>query len=95
MKLQAAFHELKQGDLYVEDYDQEFNRLARFSLIYISTEELKAERFIVGLRENIRGYVASQSSIDYTAALKMATLIDAPRTDRLQAGSAQKSQITV
>ncbi|XP_022957288.1 uncharacterized protein LOC111458730 [Cucurbita moschata] len=95
MKLQAPFHELKQGDLSVEDYDQEFNRLSRFSPIYVSTEELKAERFIAGLRENIRGYMASQSSSDYTAALKMATLIDAPRTDRLQAGSAQKSQITV
>ena len=59
MKLQEAFHELKQGDLFVEDYDQEFNRLARFSPIYISTEELKAERFIASLRKNIRGYVTS------------------------------------
>ena len=59
MKLQAAFHELKQGDLSVEDYDLEFNILPRFSHIYVSTEELKVERFIVGRRENIRGYVAS------------------------------------
>ena len=41
MKLQAAFHELKQGDQSVEDYDLELNRLARFSPIYVSTEELE------------------------------------------------------
>ena len=40
MKLQAAFLELKQGDKSVEDYDLEFNRLARFSTIFISTKEL-------------------------------------------------------
>ena len=95
MKLQAAFHELKQGDLSVEDYDMKFNRLARFSPIYVSTEELKAECFVASLRENIRGYVASQASTNYVAALKTATLIDAPRTDKLQAGSAQKSQMAV
>ena len=59
MKLQTTFQELKQGDQSVEDYDLEFNKLARFSPIYVSTEELKAEHFIAGLRENIRGYVAS------------------------------------
>ncbi|XP_022958239.1 uncharacterized protein LOC111459523 isoform X2 [Cucurbita moschata] len=58
-------------------------------------EELKVERFIAGLRENIRGYVASQASTDYTEALKMATLIDAPHTDKLQSGSAQKSHTAV
>ena len=83
MKLQAAFLQLKQGDKYVEEYDLEFNRLARFSPIFVSTEELKAEGFIAGLREDIKGYVASQTSTNYTEALKMATLIDMPHIDKL------------
>ena len=59
MKLRAAFLELKQGDKSIEDYVLEFNRLARFSPIFVNTKELKAERFIAGLRKDIRGYVAS------------------------------------
>ena len=72
----------------------EFNRLARFSPIFISTEELRAERFITGLREDIRGYVASQASIDHTEALKMATLIDMPLIDKSQSGSTQTPHTT-
>ena len=83
MKLQAAFLELKQGDKYVEEYDLEFNGLARFSPIFVSTEELRAEGFIAGLREDIRGYVASQASTNYAEALKMATLINMPHIDKL------------
>ena len=88
MKLQVAFLELKQGDKSVEDYDLEFNRLTRFSPIFVSTEELKAEHFIASLRENIRGYVASQASTDYTKVLKMAILIDMHCIDKLQSESA-------
>ena len=95
MKLQVAFLKLKQGDKYVEDYDLEFNRLARFSPIFVSTKELKAERFIVGLRVNIRGYVASQASTNYTTALKMLTLIDVPCIDKLQSELAQKFHIAI
>ena len=47
-----------QGKL-VEEYDLEFNRFARFSPLFVSTDELKAERFIAGLREDIRAHVAA------------------------------------
>ena len=89
MKLQVVFLKLNQGDKFVEDYDLEFIRLTRFSPVFVSIEELKAERFIAGLREDIKGYVASQASTDYTEALKMTTLIDMPHIDKLQLGSAQ------
>ena len=94
MKLHAAFLELKESDKSVEDYDLEFNRLARFSLEFVSTKELKAERFIADLREDIKGYVASQASTDYTEAFKMATLIDMPCIDKLQSGSAKTPHTT-
>ncbi|XP_023552906.1 uncharacterized protein LOC111810432 [Cucurbita pepo subsp. pepo] len=91
VKMQAAFLALKQGDRSVEEYDLEFNRLARFSPACVSSEELKGERFIAGLREELRGNVASQSSFVYTKALQVATLLDSPRTDKLQLGIAQPS----
>ena len=47
-----------QGKL-VEEYDLEFNRFARFSPLFVSTDELKAERFIAGLKEDIRAHVAA------------------------------------
>ena len=89
--MQTAFLALKQGDRLVEEYDLEFNRLTRFSLAYVSFEELKGERFIAGLREELRGNVASQSSFVYAKALQVATLLDASRTDKLQLGIAQSS----
>ena len=91
--MQAAFLALKQGDRSVEEYDLEFNRLTRFSPVYVSSEELKGERFISCLREELRGNVASQSSFVYTKALQVATLLDSPRTDKLQLGIAQSSHI--
>lgn len=76
MKLQAAFLQLKQGDKPVEEYDLEFNKLARFSPAYVSTEKLKTERFIAGLRENLKGHVVAQASSGYVEALRVAILIN-------------------
>ena len=85
-----AFLALKQGDKSVEEYDLEFNKLARFSPAYVSFE-LKGERFIPGLREELRGNVASQSSFVYAKALQVATLLDASHTDKLQLRTVQLS----
>lgn len=95
MKMRATFLMIKQGDKSVEEYDQEFNRLARFSSAYVSTEELKVERFIAGLREDLKWHVAALASSDYAEALRVASLIDMPRIDKLQSGSAQSSHTAI
>lgn len=56
-KCQTAFLELKQGDKTVEDYDLEFNKLARFCPEYVSNEKMKIDRFIAGLRIELQGLV--------------------------------------
>ena len=56
----------------MKEYDLEFNRLATFSPVYVSIEELKGKRFIVGLREDLKGHVAAQVSSDYAEALRVA-----------------------
>ena len=91
VKMQTTFLTLKQGDRSVKEYDLEFNRLARFSPAYVSFEELKGERFIAGLREELRGNVTSQSFFVYAKALQVATLLDASRTNKLQLETAQSS----
>ncbi|XP_022927108.1 uncharacterized protein LOC111434045 [Cucurbita moschata] len=68
VKMQTSFLELKQGDRSAEEYDLEFKRLARFSPAYVSSDELEAERFIAGLREERKENVASQSSFVYAKA---------------------------
>ena len=73
----------------MEEYDLKFNRLARFSPIYVSSDELKAERFIAGLREELKGNFASQSSFVYAKALQVATLLDASCTNKLQLRTTQ------
>ena len=49
-KCQTTFLELKQGDKTIEDYDLEFNKLARFCPEYVNNEKMKIDHFIAGLR---------------------------------------------
>ena len=78
-KCQTAFLELKQGDKTVEDYDLEFNKLARFCPEYVSNEKMKIDRFIAGLRIELQGPVLVQTTSDYAVALRVATMMDMPR----------------
>ena len=78
-KCQTAFLELKQGDKTVEDYDLEFNKLARFCPEYVSNEKMKIDRFIAGLRIELQGPVLVQTTSDYAVALRVATVMDMPR----------------
>ena len=89
--MQTSFLELKQGDRSVEEYDLEFNMLARFSPAYVSSDELKVEQFVAGLRDGLKENVASQSSFVHAKVLQVATLLDASRTDKLKLGRTQSS----
>ena len=61
----------------------EFNRLIRFSPVFVSTEELKVEQFIAGLREDIKGHVAAETSSNYAGTLRVVILIDMARINKL------------
>ena len=52
-EIEVSVPRTQAGCKSLEDYDLEFNRLARFSPIFVSTKELKAEHFIAGLRETL------------------------------------------
>ncbi|XP_023007596.1 uncharacterized protein LOC111500169 [Cucurbita maxima] len=75
-KCQTAFLELKKGDKTVEDYDLEFNKLARFCPKYVSNEKMKIDCFIAGLRIELQGLVMVQATSNYVVALRVATVMD-------------------
>lgn len=79
LKCQTAFLELKQGDKTIENYDLEFNKLARFCPEYVSKKKMKIDHFITSLRIELQGPIMVQATSDYALALRVATLMDMPR----------------
>ena len=53
------FISLKQGDMTVREYVNEFNKLARFRLDMVNTPQKKALRFARGLNEPLQGLALS------------------------------------
>ncbi|XP_057803058.1 uncharacterized protein LOC131018347 [Salvia miltiorrhiza] len=69
---QAEFLDLKQGTMSVTEYERKFNLLARYATRMVNTEDLKADRFLRGLRPEIRGILAGQKIVDYGLAVRRA-----------------------
>ncbi|KAJ9561701.1 hypothetical protein OSB04_006861 [Centaurea solstitialis] len=71
-KLEEDFMKLEQGCKTVQEYTSSFIEKARFAEIYIPTEARRIERYIWGLRANIRDLVLNmhhgtfQSAVDAT-----------------------------
>ncbi|KAJ9538250.1 hypothetical protein OSB04_030983 [Centaurea solstitialis] len=69
-KLEEDFMKLEQGSKTVQEYTSSFIEKARFAEIYIPTEARRIERYIWGLRANIRELVLNmhhgtfQSAVD-------------------------------
>lgn len=70
------FIQLKQGNQTVEEYEREFIKLSRFAPEHVDTEAKKIDRFIMGLKSELLGFVAALSPLNYARALQAATLLD-------------------
>ena len=66
------FLELKQGHMTVEEYDQEFDMLSRFAPELVGNEQARADRFVKGLRDEIRGFVRALKPTTQAEALRLA-----------------------
>ncbi|KAJ9547289.1 hypothetical protein OSB04_019832 [Centaurea solstitialis] len=75
-KLEEEFLQLEQGNLSVQEYTTRFIEKARFAGVYVPTEERKVERFIWGLRGNIREFVMSKEPATFQAAINAAETIE-------------------
>ncbi|XP_038885815.1 uncharacterized protein LOC120076109 [Benincasa hispida] len=73
---QAEFLNLKQGVISVEKYEQEFDKLSRFTPELVATKAARTERFIQDLRSGLRGIVHALDLKTYVAALRAAIRID-------------------
>ncbi|KAJ9535560.1 hypothetical protein OSB04_un001305 [Centaurea solstitialis] len=66
----------KQGGSSVQDYTTKFIEKARFAGVYVPTEDRKVERFIWGLRGNLREFVLSKEPATFQAAINAAETIE-------------------
>ncbi|TYK26798.1 gag-protease polyprotein [Cucumis melo var. makuwa] len=66
------FLNLEQGDRTVEQYDADFDMLSRFASEMIATEAARAEKFVRGLRLDIRGLVRAFRPATHADALRLA-----------------------
>ncbi|XP_031745581.1 uncharacterized protein LOC116406021 [Cucumis sativus] len=76
------FLELKQGYMTVEEYDQEFDMLSRFAPELVSNEQARADRFVKGLRDEIRGFVRALKPTTQAEALRLAVDMSIGKDER-------------
>ncbi|TYJ96909.1 pol protein [Cucumis melo var. makuwa] len=66
------FLDLEQGDMTVEQYDAEFDKLSRFASEMIATEAARVDKFVRGLRLDIQGLVRAFQPATHADALRLA-----------------------
>ncbi|XP_057811494.1 uncharacterized protein LOC131025719 [Salvia miltiorrhiza] len=74
---EVEFLDLKQGELSITDYERKFNQLSRYATRLVNTNDQKADRFLRGLRPEIRGILAAQGIEDYALAVRRAQEVEA------------------
>ncbi|KAG6676615.1 hypothetical protein I3842_15G160600 [Carya illinoinensis] len=79
------FNNLVQGDMTVEQYAQKFMELGKFAIHLIATEEMQAERFQEGLRQQIRRQVACLQIQSFQRLVEVASI--AEREHNVEVGS--------
>ncbi|KAI3787689.1 hypothetical protein L2E82_00022 [Cichorium intybus] len=70
--LEEDFLRLQQGTRSVQEYTTEFNEKARFAAHQVDTEERKIDRYLWGLRTQIREFLQSSSFITYQQIVEAA-----------------------
>ncbi|KAJ9557277.1 hypothetical protein OSB04_011891 [Centaurea solstitialis] len=69
-RLEKEFWDLKQGTMTVMEYETEFNQKLRFAQRFLSTEDDKVERFVGGLRKEIRNFLVNREVPSFVKAVE-------------------------
>ena len=72
---ETEFISLKQGNLSLVEYERKFDKLSRYALHLVDTEERKARRFERGLRPELYKAVAMFQFSTYSEILQRVQLI--------------------
>ena len=75
-KLEEEFLRLEQGNMTVQEYTTKFMEKARFTEIYVPTEERRIEKYVWGLRSNIREFVMTRNPLTFEATIDVAELTE-------------------
>ncbi|KAI3747349.1 hypothetical protein L6452_09803 [Arctium lappa] len=78
-KLEEEFLSLEQKDMTVREYTTKFIEKSRFAEIYVPNKERRVERYIYGLRGNIREFVSNNDPTMFQAAVNAAELREKER----------------
>ncbi|XP_035539657.1 uncharacterized protein K02A2.6-like [Juglans regia] len=70
------FNNLVQGGITVEQYARKFMELGRFAPHLIATEELQVERFMEGLRPEVRRQVACLQIMEFQKLVDLASIAE-------------------
>ncbi|XP_018855499.2 uncharacterized protein K02A2.6-like, partial [Juglans regia] len=70
------FNNLVQGGMTVEQYAMKFMELGRFAPHLIATEELQVERFMEGLRPEVRRQVACLQIVEFQKLVDLASIAE-------------------
>ena len=73
-KLEQKLMALEQGSLTVTEYEIEFTRLSLLSDYQVATEERRIQRFVLGLRPEIREFVRNRELVSYEKAVEYARI---------------------
>ena len=73
----------------VEEYDQEFDMLSCFAPELVGNEQARAQRFVRGLRDEIRGFVGALNPTTQAEALCLAVDMSIGK-DEVHAKSSEK-----
>ena len=75
--MEIKFLELKQDKMTVAEYEAKFTELSRFVPEFVNTEEKKARRFQLGLKQWIQNRVAVLELTDYATLVQKASIVEA------------------
>lgn len=95
-KLRQQFEELRQGNMSVSEYAQQFTNLSRYAPDLVATAERRCRRFEKGLRPPLRDRVAILRLQDFTDLMATARTAEGnwELTQREKKGERRKSKGT-
>ncbi|KAJ9557658.1 hypothetical protein OSB04_012272 [Centaurea solstitialis] len=93
-KMEEEFLQLKQGNMSVQEYTTPFMEKSRFAEVYVPIEECRVERYIWGLKGNIREFVMGKDPATFQEAINVAELIEREKDRQMskQAGEKRKGK---
>ena len=74
--MRREFHNLKQRQMSVTEYQREFTQLSKYPLEMLLTEEEKCRKFEDGLNDYIRAYVIGFNHDDFSKIVTCALNIE-------------------